>query len=426
MPEKKNNKYKNLMLKKYFYKDITKAENKVLDEILKNSKDARIYQEKFLKKLRILDKIPVIKTSKSFENDLFSKLNIKKQETIGWYERMFGMNGGLRFATASIPLLIASWIILRGFIVPAYKSVSAPEDYSTKIKTGLTRLDRRITRKINRYFLKLEDAPGSVKTETKIIYKNIKLIKKGSASLPAVKMRGRRRLLKSKLKLTDLKEKKKTTRLMKDSFDDKIRMRGSVKSAARKKVDDSKNKTLAGSVQKKSGTIKKKEVSKSLERKSDKAQKPKAKKMPLVRDEEKQRSVLQFFKKKKKDNTQLLSIINQTVPGEARVNIVLSQPASSNRFYSHIKKIKKVIKPLLPRNVKISLNLSVSKPESDKKDTRRKSRTTVLLLWVFIELLIRIWLVYDLKKRSAGKSLYTAALLFGSFFIPVYVFLRKK
>ncbi|MCK5268766.1 MAG: hypothetical protein KAR07_11370, partial [Spirochaetes bacterium] len=187
MPEKKNIKYKNLMLKKYFYKDITKAENKVLDEILKNSKDARIYQEKFLKKLRILDKIPVIKTSKSFENDLFSKLNIKKQETSGWYERMFGMNGGLRFATASIPLLIASWIILRGFIVPAYKSVSAPEDYSTKIKTGLTRLDRRITRKINRYFLKSEDAPGSVKTETKIIYKNINIIKKMKKSLPLLK-----------------------------------------------------------------------------------------------------------------------------------------------------------------------------------------------------------------------------------------------
>lgn len=423
MPEKKNNKYKNLMLKKYFYKDITKAENKVLDEILKNSKNARIYQEKFLKKLRILDKIPVIKTSKSFENDLFSKLNIKKQETIGWYERMFGMNGGLRFATASIPLLIASWIILRGFIVPAYKSVSAPEDYSTKIKTGLTRLDRRITRKINRYFLKLEDAPGSVKTETKIIYKNINIIKKMKKSLPLLKRSEKSRSL--KLKIADLKEKKKTSRIKKDSFDDKIRMRGSAKTVNRKKVESDKNKSLGGSAQKKSGTIKKKEVSKSLERKSDKAQKPKAKKMPLVRDEEKQRSVLQFFKKKKKDNTQLLSIINQTVPGEARVNIVLSQPASSNRFYSHIKKIKKVIKPLLPRNVKISLNLSVSKPESDKKDTRRKSRTTVLLLWVFIELLIRIWLVYDLKKRSAGKSLYAAALLFGSFFIPVYVFLRR-
>ena len=423
MPEKKNIKYKNLMLKKYFYKDITKAENKVLDEILKNSKDARIYQEKFLKKLRILDKIPVIKTSKSFENDLFSKLNIKKQETSGWYERMFGMNGGLRFAAASIPLLIASWIILRGFIVPAYKSVSAPEDYSTKIKTGLTRLDRRITRKINRYFLKLEDAPGSVKTETKIIYKNINIIKKMKKSLPLLKRSEKSRSL--KLKIADLKEKKKTSRIKKDSFDDKIRMRGSAKTVNRKKVESDKNKSLGGSAQKKSGTIKKKEVSKSLERKSDKAQKPKAKKMPLVRDEEKQRSVLQFFKKKKKDNTQLLSIINQTVPGEARVNIVLSQPASSNRFYSHIKKIKKVIKPLLPRNVKISLNLSVSKPESDKKDTRRKSRTTVLLLWVFIELLIRIWLVYDLKKRSAGKSLYAAALLFGSFFIPVYVFLRR-
>jgi len=112
----------------------------------------------------------------------------------------------------------------------------------------------------------------------------------------------------------------------------------------------------------------------------------------------------------------------KTVPKETAIQLYTTR-SGKDSLLAYAGSLRNEVKQMLPKGTTIHFEF-VSPPVSPA--TNKTAIPLLLVIWLFLEIISRILLITDIRRKSPEKKVYIGlSLVLGSLFLPFYAFLRS-